>query len=314
MPFRVFSRRIMPVVAGLVFLALWFAPHALAQNATTEEDRLANLNIQVRPEFDQPNVLVIYSGELAAKDKLPRSVSLLIPKDAQLNATAYIDANDQLLNTEPAKTEDAGDGYTRVTFNVPTPKFQLEFYYNPLQGSPDKKMDYVYKTAQPTDQLQLLIQEPLKSENFTTAPASIVQTSSAHNFKYHVFDYTNLEAGKIVSVQVSYRKTDPNPSIQNVEVPASAGQASAASSVSPLSVAGPVLIAGALALFALGGYAYWSRRRAEYEPEVAAPTGSRRRSRRSSGGGGGFCPQCGRALDADDNFCPKCGTPRRRSS
>ncbi len=131
MAFKFLSRRAWPVLAGLVFLSLWSVPHAFAQN-TTSDDRLADLSIQVRPEFDQPNVLVIYNGEVAAKDKYPRDVSVLIPKDAQVYATAYVGANEDLLNTDPPTQQDAGDGLARLTFKLPAPKFQVEFYYNPL--------------------------------------------------------------------------------------------------------------------------------------------------------------------------------------
>ncbi len=306
-------RRALPAMAGLALFSLFFAPPSFAQSAAQDAGRLTSMSIEVRPEFDQPNVLVIYYGELAAKDNLPQDVSVLLPKDAQLSATAYVNSTQDLINTDPATTKDTGDGYTNVTFKVPTTQFQVEFYYNPLQGSPDKTMDFVYKSEQAADQVQLQIQEPLKAENFTTVPASIVQTSSAHNFKYHVFDYSSVTAGQVINIHVSYRKTDPNPSMQYITPPTGSDTtSSSAASILPTTLVPAVLaVAFGLSLLALAGFAMWRRRQNDLAPlEIEAPA-ARRRSRKSSGPVAGFCSQCGRAITADDNFCPRCGTPRR---
>lgn len=294
------SRRVWPILIGLAFLFLWFNPYALAQS----DDRLASLSIQVRPEFDQPNVLVLYSGEVAAKEKLPRDISLLVPTGAELFATAYVGADDKLLNTEPATTKDEGNGFTRVTFKLPAPKFQIEFYYNPLQGNPDKKMDFVYQAAQAADQVELLILEPLKAENFTTVPSSVVQTSTTHNFKQHIFNYASVTANQVLRVQISYRKTDPNPSIANVEAPAPtpAPADTQSTTSSPLLQIALMLVVAALALVALAAFAWWSRRPGHAMPFVSA------RNKAT-----GFCTQCGHALVANDNFCPRCGTSRKRA-
>ncbi len=321
MPFKSLVRRAWPLLAGLVFLSLWYVPHVQAQNAPAD-DRLADLSIQVRPEFDQPNVLVMYNGEVASKDQYPRDVSVLIPKDAELAATAYVGANEDLLNTDPPTQQDAGDGFTRVTFKLPAPKFQVEFYYNPLQGAPDKKMDFVYKAAQAADQVELQILEPLKADKFTTVPASVVQTSNTHNFKYHNFNYASVTAGQVLKIQISYTKTDPNPSMASITPPASAAPAAPAEPASsPLTSAPAILIGAALALIALGGFVWWSRRRQIWADAQVPGSDAHRKNRRPGGAGAkrpvrsapaaGFCPQCGRALTTDDNFCPRCGAKRR---
>lgn len=301
------SRWVGPVLMGLALVCFQYAPAVLADS----NDRLANLQINVWPEYDDARVLVMYDGEVGDATNLPQEISVLIPSTASLSATAYVDPSGSFINVPDAPTtQDAGDGFTRVTVKLPAPKFHLEYYYNPLQGSPDKTMEFVYKAAQPTGNVQIEIQQPLKADKFATDPATPVKTTDAHNFTFYVFNYASLDAGQEQRVKIRYTKTDPNPSVASIPTPASAPAAAAVASPSSsiMSLLPPVLIAVALALAALGGFALWSRGRNAMEPEPA-PVEPQRRSRR--GGSTGFCVQCGRALAADDNFCPRCGTKRR---
>ncbi len=269
-------------------------------------DRIANLSISVWPEYDDPSVLVIYDGEFADKTGFPRLVAFLVPSGARINATAYTDSKGDYLNTDPWKTEDAGNGLMRVIFTLPAPGFQVEYYYNPLQGAPNKTMDFVYTSAHTVDQVQLRVQEPLKSSDFKTNPAAALQTAGGHDFKYHVFQFTNLAIGQKLQVQISYTKTDPNPSIANITAPQPAPPGETATSWSLIL---PVALgATGLALGTLGFFA-WRARRSEEEAETTPRP--RRRKKRTPVGAAAFCHECGNALRSDDLFCSKCGTRRK---
>ena len=318
MLFKPCSRWAWLLWAALVCLTLGLAPQAYAQS-TPNPQHLASLDISVWPEYDQPLVLVQYDGQFAATDKLPENVSLLIPTGAQLNATAYIATDGSYINTDPPQTQDAGGGFTSVTMSVPTSKFHLEYYYNPLQGAPVKTMEFVYKAAQAADNVTLEIQRPLKATQLTTDPVAPRQRTDSHQFTYYVFTYPTLSAGQVEQIKVSYTKSDPNPSSAYLPTPAAAAAPAAntaantaapsATTSFPLAPAG--LLVGALALVALGGFAWWSRNRQTAPVAGSAPSrGPKDRRARAQGS---FCPQCGRSLAADDNFCPRCGTPRRKT-
>jgi hypothetical protein len=298
----------MRILLTLFLAALFFAvrtPPALAQN----DDRLTSLRIFVWPEYDDPRVLVQYEGELAAQASLPREITLLIPNQATLYATAFVDANGQLLNTDPPKIQVGGDGFTRVTVNLPAPRFHLEFYYNPLQGNPDKTMEFVYKAAQVTDKVSVEIQQPLKASNFRTEPAAVKQTQDSQGFDYAVFDYPALNADQTLRVKVSYTKADPNPSVSKT-LPSNSAPAPASVPAASTSTLIPVVVAvTVLALVALGVFAWWSRENRAWGSASAVGANTRRGKR--TRGEGGFCVNCGRALSAEDNFCSRCGTPRR---
>jgi len=288
------------------FLFLFaFAPQPLAAQSP---DRIATLSISVWPEYDDPSVLVIYDGEFANKDGYPREVAFLVPASAKINATAYGNTNGEFFNTDPWKTQDAGNGWTRVLFTIPQPMFHVEYYYSPLQGSPDKKMEYVFNATSAADSVQLEIQEPLKATNFKTDPVAATQTARGHDFKYHVFQFSNVAAGQNLKVQVSYTKTDPNPSVANISVPANSLPSDSAlnANTSPSNnwILPVGIGAGGVALAVLGFLAWRMRRESNDEPR-------RRMRNKKSQGAVAFCHECGSALRSQDVFCSKCGTQRK---
>lgn len=287
-------------------LLLAIAPSPIAAQAP---DRIANLSVSVWPEYDDPSVLVILDGEFANKESFPKQVVFLVPSTARVNATAYGDGQGGFFNTDTWKTADAGNGWTSVIFTLPQPEFQLEYYYSPLQGSPDKKMDFVFNSPNAADQVQVKVQEPLKSSNFKTDPPAEQQTAGGHDFKYHVFNFANVTPGQNLKIQVSYTKSDPNPSIASISVPANslASDASlnAVASTSSNNLILPIGIgAGGVALAVLGFLGWRMRREGEDEPR------SRKRGKRSQGPAA-FCHECGSGLRVQDVFCSKCGTRRK---
>lgn len=282
---------------------------ALASAQTT--DRISKLDILVWPEFDDPRVLVQYDGELSTTGAYPREVAFYIPSGASLAATAYADESNQLFNTDPAKVTDAGNGFSRVTFSIPKSHFHVEFYHDAIKGTPDKSLDFVYKAVLPSEQVRLEVQQPLKAENFATDPVAALQSDGMHDFKYHIFNYPSLASDQLLEVKVTYTKTDPNPSLQNVVPPETApATAPEAAAGDPNQV---YILAGIGVAFALGLLALWmwfSRRQPRFA--LALGNGGSGTSRKGEKPGGGFCGQCGYGLRASDNFCPRCGTKRKQ--
>jgi hypothetical protein len=225
-------------------------------------DRIASLDISVWPEFDDPRVLVQYDGQLAAKDGYPRDVSFYVPSGAAVTATAYEDDTQKLLNTDPATIADAGNGLKRVTFKLPKPHFHLEYYNDMIKGAPDKSFEFAYTPLLPADQINVQVQQPLKADKFTTVPPAAQVQEGMHGFKYYLFSYQTVAAEQPVKVQVSYVKTDPNPSLQNVTPPQTSPQTSTqttptAAEAQPTDPQQLYLIVGLGAIAALGVLAVW---------------------------------------------------------
>lgn len=292
------------VIALVAFAAPSFA---FAQSP----DRITQLDIAVWPEFDDPRVLVQYDGTLTAQDGYPREISLDIPANAQLLATAYQDEQKQFLNTDPATVTDAGNGMKRVTFKTPKPNFHLEYYDDAIQGAPDKTIDFVYNATLPADSVQIQVQQPLKSENFKTTPASALISEGMHGFKYHIFNYPGMAANQAYKLQIAYTKTDPNPSMKNVVPPETAPQANPVDAAVPTNPQQLYILIGIGVALALGLLALWMWY-ARRQPRLAlAGAGGGSTNNKRAERVNAFCSQCGTGLRANDNFCPKCGAKRK---
>ena len=263
--------------------------------------RISSMDIFVFPEYDQPGVLVQYQGTIAtvADKSNPREVAFLVPKGVGIGAACAIKTNGEH-TSETWKESDAGDGFTQVAFKINEPQFHVEYYYNPLVGAPDKKMDFVYKAFSPADEIALAIQHPLKATNFVLTPESSNAHKDDDGFTYHSYSFKQVSAGAKLSTSIAYTKTDPNPSVSGQKQTASSANKSADSN-SNLNQA--ILVGIFLGAIVIAGVFFLQKNARRAEPHLVSG-----RTRGESSGG--FCTQCGNAMDAEDKFCPRCGSPR----
>ncbi len=284
----------------LAFFALWIVfPISIVR--AEGPLRITSMNVSVWPEYDQPGVLVQYQGQIAGKsDKTnPREISFLVPKDAGVGAACAI-KSDGNHTSETWKESDAGDGFVQVTFKLTEPTFHLEYYFNPLVGSPDKKIDFVYKAIMPADEIQLDIQHPLKATNFALNPDAPDSHKDSDGFTYHSYTFKQVAAGQKISSSVAYTKTDPKPSVTGQTNSVSAESASQNSPNLNQAIAVGIVI-GAIGI---AGFFFLQR-------NVRQPTRTRAVRRDARGEQtGGFCTQCGNAMEAEDKFCARCGAAR----
>jgi len=263
--------------------------------------RISSMDIFVFPEYDQPGVLVQYQGKIAAAaDKSnPREVAFLVPKGVGISAACAIKTNGDH-TSETWKESDAGDGFTQVTFKINEPQFHVEYYYNPLVGAPETKMDFGYKAFSPADEITFEIQHPLKATNFGLTPDSPDSHKADDGFTYHSYSFKQVSAGAKLVTSIAYTKTDPNPSVSGQKQTASSANKSADSN-SNLNQA--ILVGIFLGAIVIAGVFFLQKNARRAEPCRASVQARGESS-------GGFCTQCGNGLDAEDKFCPRCGSPR----
>lgn len=302
-------RRVFFCAAIALLLGLTIAtPRVLAD----DPNRQAQLKISIWPEYDQPTVLVMLDGTLADATNLPREVSVLIPSSASLLVTTFENQDGTLAAEQQSKAVNQGDGYTRVTYTLKTPKYHVEYYDNLLRGSPDKVMDFAFKAVAPIDQVTVEIQQPLKASNFSVnLPSPSMRDDNG--FKLYSSPFANVAGGQTLTAQVKYTKTDPNPSVVPTVAPASVPSTTpAASAPSMWSNVFLIVALVLLALVAVLGFIILQQRaRRPVSVMAGSRSGSRKQARRQAAARRAFCTECGSALGPEDNFCPKCGAPRR---
>lgn len=161
------------------------------------------MDVSVWPEYDQPGVLVQYQGSVTAKvDKTSLlELSFFVPKGEGVGAASAIQANGNR-TSETWKESDADSGLTQITYQEPEPQFHVEYYYNPLPTSTDKRFSFGYTAALPADEVQLVVQHPLKATNFVLTPDALNSPQDQDGFTYHAYTFKNVAVGQKLSADV----------------------------------------------------------------------------------------------------------------
>jgi hypothetical protein len=300
------------------------APAAVFAQAPAPTIETAELRLW--PEYDDPGLLVIFSGDFAAGTATPLNVAIPISAGARNVQATYQDASGTLIN-RPFELTDG-----TLTYELPASSFHIEYYVDRDPSGDDRQIKYVFEAPYAINALRVAVQQPARSSGFTLTPVADTTEQGTDGLTYHVFTRQNLAAGETLEIGANYTKTDtglsrPQLSVTDTEAAPSAEPPVAATS--PTDWLPWVLIGAGVALL-VGILVYWllSRRQAEPAPEPAArpvtrsaasgqkplPTVSARPAQSPSTASErptAFCHNCGNALKADDKFCSQCGTPRR---
>jgi mono/diheme cytochrome c family protein len=290
---------------------------------------MARLRLSIWPEYDDPRVLVMLRGEMTPRQAFPASITLPIPKGAEIIGAGMISEQNELL-VHPHQIL-PGDTQDTLQLNLPVPRFFVEFYYNPFtKGGPEKRFVYRAPTTYPIELFEVDIQQPLKATAFTLDPAPMERMTDSQGFTYHQYTYRDVGKGQSQTFSIAYTKTVATPSVskqQPASQPMEKARARADNTLVVLSI-----FAGAIILFT--GYAWLlqrSQRRHMPATTTPAPSVSMSDILKALGQDDAqlqgtvdasptlpqtrvinFCANCGRQLFPDDHFCSGCGKPIKR--
>ncbi|MCL6432346.1 MAG: hypothetical protein K6V36_16050 [Anaerolineae bacterium] len=315
-------RSLLRLGLALVVLCLGAAgpAHALLARAGSAPDRLASLLISIWPEYDRPEVLFVYRGELAAGTALPARITFRLPVEPTF--AAGIDEKGGVHGLRPAIARD-GPGVL-VTCETNWPRFQLEYYQDALEkGGPARCLVFVYEADYAIAELTLEVKEPFGATDLALAPPATVQSQAEGGLTEHRRIVGPVARGDEVRWEISYTKRDPRLVSEAMDLPTPApvrydeapaspvpwGEAGERATRALLGLGG-VALAGALGLWLRGRQA--SRAGASAPAEGKAPA-SRAGARGVSREGrlARYCHWCGASFYRDALYCRKCGTPRR---
>jgi hypothetical protein len=323
-------------IALTVGAAAGAATHVAGQGAgQSQEDNqpaIAELRVQVMPEFDDPRVLVIVQGRLdISQDGLPVELTLPVPRGAQINQMAIMNSTSGAIESQPfdAEPEPGNEQWTLVTYELSSAHFFYEYYYAPfLAGNPERHFVFDFPTPYAVDGLKIEVQQPLEATDFSlTPPATLARVDEAMGFTYHLYEIGALGAGETISIDIAYRKETAEPSITREELMGSQVQGGAdgpagidAAPVSGGENEGLWVGLGVVGLFGAGA-AIWtwtkkdspsrehakphrvSPRRATPQPEVTGGESNNGVEHSTL-----YCTDCGARLRAQARFCHVCGS------
>lgn len=295
----------------LVMLGLMVAPFVQAQSSTP----LESVVIQILPEFDRPDVLVIYRLTLAASVSLPAQVSLRIPRVAGAPYNVAWEDVDGLLYNLAYTTEVRGD-WLQITFTTPSANIQVEYYDPRLEREQTlRKFTYEWNGDFKVENVVVSVQQPANAEKMQAYPGFDAGQRLSDGFVYFTNTVGKVEAGVIFKVNLRYEKADDSLSVGMLPVqPAqplddNTPGRTVASGLLPVFL----LVIGGVLLVVLVSWILIRRDR-----ESSSPA-RRHRHKRSAparvaedGSQGVYCHQCGRRAEAGDLFCRTCGVRLRK--
>jgi hypothetical protein len=283
-----------------------------------EGPTLENLEIALWPEFDRPEVLVIYRGLLSSDVSLPASIEIAVPaRVGQPTAMAYVDDAGQRFNQQYT-TRVEGDRLI-VAFELSTTAFQLEYYDAlPIDAAGKRSYTYAYTADYDTAALNLEFQEPPTAQGFTLAPPADSVIVGGYGLNYHLLQAGALATGDTREWTLSYVKDNADLTAASVSVQPEATVPPASASATGGDTTIWIFLVAFIVLIAVGTTGYWLGHRTQ---PVSQPA-QRHQKRRGSGRGDQvqrrpavsdvrFCHQCGAELRSDSIFCHKCGTSVR---
>lgn len=285
-----------------------------------ESPALATLDISIWPEYDRPEVLVIYRGQLDSGVSLPVSLEIAVPaRVGEPTAVAYVDENGERLNQQYT-TRVEGDSLI-VSFQLISQAFQLEYYDTlPIDSDGRRAYTYTFAADYATTEVNLEFQVPPTAQGFEIAPPADTQVSAGNGLTYHLVEAGTLAAGDTLEWTMSYLK-------DNDELTEAGLVQAAPSAPTPAPAGGTgdstvwIFLISFVALIGVGVTGYWLGHRTQVGAGGAQPA-RQPRKRRGSGQGAQsprpplrgrarFCHQCGADLRSDSAFCHSCGAPVR---
>ena len=306
------------IIALLMIVGI-MAPWSIvrAQNAPEIE----KMQIDLWPEYDKPEVLVIFRITLAATPNMPVQINLKIPKASNGPASLAMKGVDGFLYNLKYDQVEEGD-WIRISFTAPATEIQLEYYDPGLNRNGTERRftfhwpgDYrvrsmLLRIQQPVNASSMqMVQTPLKMDAGTQADDGLVY--------YNVPIDGAVEAGIPFNATFSYTKPDSTLSSSQTPVqPVRTVPGSSAALNNGLNATNNYIwmgIAVGLILILIGLFWFFKQQRAS----PAFATANRRRhayaphekatALPASSNGAIYCHQCGKRANSGDTFCRSCG-------
>lgn len=296
------------IILLLVFL-MGLAPSVRAQSPVGFDEA----KVLLWPEYDRPDMLVIYKITLSGTTKLPAQINLHIPKEAGSPYNVAVEEADGQLYSLNYTTSQEGD-WLVISLTAPTTKLQVEFY-DPGLTKTDSRRDYNFRWAGDYEVQNLIVQvqQPVTASDLQVEMVSGSWSTGTDGMQYYTVEVGKVPAGTPVSLKLGYSKSDDTLSIPD-QVPLQSSQPIGPSTDQlRMQEALPYILGGlGLILIIGGGVWFWLISRKRQSGISNRRHASANRVMQDGTEVDIYCHQCGKRAAKDDVFCRTCGTRLRR--
>jgi hypothetical protein len=273
-----------------------------------DSPQLSNLKVSLWPEYDRPEMLVIYIFSLSPNTSLPVNLTMRIPAVAGDPHAVAVGARDDLVADVPYTRSVSGE-WAEISFIASMPSVQFE-YYDPSLNVSTARRSFVYYWPGDygVESMMVEVQQPLQATTMSIAPSLGSGSVRADGMTYFTAEVGRLNPGQNFNISLDYEKTTSTLSAERLEVQPS--QPLTPGTTGRIQTGGlvPVLLGG-LGIFLIvgGGVWYWrsGQRSSAQKPRrrrraATAPT-------QTQTNGDVYCSQCGKRAAQGDRFCRSCG-------
>ena len=311
-------KRFIPTTLLLCFLLVSIPTTALGQTSNSAATHFSILEIDIRPEFDNPEVLVIYHIVLTPDTKFPATVSIPIPARVRApSAVAWVDPTDGSMYTLTYQSR-VENNQLYITFSTTGNEIQLEYYDpNLLKNGITREYTFDWIGGFDIDDFSIHIQQPVGAMNVILTPNLGDAKVSDDGIVYYYSKLGQISAGNDFSVNMRYDKTTSELSVEQLPVQPSAPINDQTMGRTSLNEVLPWII-GLLLIILAGSIGWWI-----WISRHSSHARVKRKNRHSTllkmvkngerEGNHTYCHQCGQRAVHNDLFCRTCGTKLRRS-
>jgi hypothetical protein len=290
----------------LLLIVLLLPVTVLAQG----EARLNSAVVQLWPEFDRAEMLVMIQLSLNSTTTLPMDLDISIPASAAIHKVAVGETKDAVSDQDVMYETRTGDGQTTLTIrNVNGRAIRIEYYDDLGMQGVNRTYAYVWPGNMATEILTIIFQQPVDASVPVLQPSADDIMTDSNGLNYYTITYYTLSKGEAASLDVTYQKTSNRLSASIPEVqPLEPVNGDAQGRIS-FAIYLPWLIGVAgflLILIGLGfGLSYWRGKGRIIFPRWRSSTaGAEKEASRIMLN----CSECGHRLQPGDKFCRACGS------
>jgi hypothetical protein len=302
------------LIIAIIFLLVSLSPSsvALAQAPVV----IDKLQVDIWPEYDRPDVLVIYRITLSPQTKLPAKMSLRIPSQVGKPYNLAIKDVDGLLYNLENYTLTQQNNWLLVSFVTPSADIQLEYYDPSLQKQQTlRNYQYTWPGDYAVTTLTFQVQQPANSTQMEISPDMGTGRQGGDGLTYFTSIAGQIEAGKQFQLKMSYQKANDTLSFTPAPVgPIQPITQSTAGRTGFMEVLPWILGVFGFLLIAVGLFWYWQSGRRPMRPARLYTKPERVREISGSTTAAAshiYCHQCGKRATKGDLFCRACGTKLR---
>jgi len=202
----------------VIFASFLFSGFSQASQNPVE---IAKLEVNIWPEYDRPDTLVIYRITLTSDTKLPAQISLRIPRAAGSPYNVAFKDLDGLLYDIEYTLIPEGE-WNRVVFITSSAEMQVEYYDPNIDVVGDQHtINYRWIGDYPIKDLVAIVQQPKDASHLVITPdLGLGVINPDDHLVYYTRDQGPLDVGIAFNLKLEYQKSTDSLSATSVSVKA----------------------------------------------------------------------------------------------